>query len=145
MINKNKKNFIFRLVFSQFFLAMLGLIIIILISFPLVKNVSRGYKINQDIKELEKEIANLESKNSNFKNIISYLESDQFVEEQARLKLGLKKEGEGVVVIKNKLNKTEDNSAATIGSIFNITGLSKTNPIKQINNPQKWWKYFLWR
>jgi len=141
-LNKNKKNFILRLFFSQFFLAMFGLIIIILISFPLVKNVSRGYKTNQEIKKLEKEIANLESKSSNFKDIISYLESEQFVEEQARLKLGLKKQGESAAVIKSKLNKAEDNSATTSSSIFNIPGLSKTDLVKQINNLQRWQKYF---
>ncbi|MFH1233462.1 MAG: septum formation initiator family protein [Patescibacteria group bacterium] len=143
MINRNRKNFIYRLVLSQKFLALLGLVVIILISFPLVKNVSRGYKVNQEIKELEKEITNLESKNSNFKDLISYLESDQFVEEQARLKLGLKKEGEAVAVIKNGLNKTEDNSVVTSSSIFNIPGLSKIKPVALINNPQRWWKYFL--
>lgn len=144
MINRNKKNLIYRLVASQKFLALLGLVVIILISFPLVKNVSRGYKVNQEIKELEKEITNLESKNSNFKDLISYLESDQFVEEQARLKLGLKKEGETVAVIKNGLlNKTENNLEATSSSIFNIPGLSKVKPVAPINNPQKWWKYFI--
>jgi len=92
---------------------------------------------------LEKEIANLENKNSNFKDLVSYLESNQFVEEQARLKLGLKKEGEDVAVIKNGLdNKIENNLTATSSSIFNIPGLDKANSVDPISNLQKWLKYF---
>ncbi|MDO9399487.1 MAG: septum formation initiator family protein [bacterium] len=141
--SRNKKNFIYKFFFSQKFLAFLGLIIIILISFPLAKNISNRYRINNEIKELEKEITNLENKNSNFKDLVSYLESNQFVEEQARLKLGLKKEGESVVVIKNGLdNKAENNSTAISSSVFNIPGLAKANLIEPINNLQKWLKYF---
>ncbi|MEK7558010.1 MAG: septum formation initiator family protein [Patescibacteria group bacterium] len=143
MIKKNKKKFIYRVFFSQNFLTFLGLIVIVLISFPLAKNISNRYKVNHEIKELEKEIANLENKNSNFKDLVSYLESNQFVEEQARLKLGLKKEGEDVVVIKNGLdNKIENNLTATSSSIFNIPGLDKANLVNSISNLQKWLKYF---
>lgn len=141
MINKNKKNFVHRLIVDKKFLTFLGLVIIILICIPLVKNISNRYRINNEIKELKKEIINLESKNSNFKDLISYLESDQFVEEQARLKLNLKKEGENVVVIENGSSKSE-HDLATTSSIFNIPGLAKANLTEIINNSQKWWKYF---
>jgi len=57
MINRKRKNLFIKIFSSQKLLALLGLIIIILISLPLAKNVSRRYRINQEIKELEKEIS----------------------------------------------------------------------------------------
>jgi cell division protein FtsB len=108
------------------------LIIIILISIPLAKNLTKKRSVNLEIKELEEEINRLESSSENLKGLIDYLESDQFVEEQARLKLGLKKPGEEAVVIK-ELPKD---------SSVNLNG-NKNNELN-INNSNyyKWFKYF---
>jgi len=127
MKNPNKK--ITKLFYSPKFITLVGFIILILISIPLVKNISKRYAINQEVMDLENEIKDLESKNRDFKSFVSYLESDQFVEEQARLKLGLKKPGEDVVVLKEDLNASS--------SIANAL-----NENLNISNPQRWWSYF---
>lgn len=114
-------------------LIFLGLIIIIAISFPISKNISKKYKIDQEILELEKEIEAMESANSDFKKMISYLESDSFVEEQARLNLGLKKEGEKVVVIENIDQTNEINQKGNLASGFGA---------KENFFPMAWWDYF---
>jgi len=135
MIYKRDKNILTRILYNPKFLAFLGLVIIILISFPLSKNISKKYKIDQEIKELEKEINDLEYRNNDFKKLISYLESDQFVEEQAKLNLGLKKQGEEAIIVKEK-NETVNSETGDfiIGDIDN----------KSLNysNPQRWWYYF---
>ena len=100
MLNRNNKNSGRRILFNSKLLALIGVVIIILISIPLAKKISQRYKIDQEIKEMEREISELESRNSGLSDAISYLESNEFVEEQARLKLGLKKQGEEVAVIK---------------------------------------------
>jgi len=135
MINKNKKNIITRILFNSKTLALLGLIIIVLISIPLAKKVSQRYKIDQEIKELEDEIAELENKNVNLKEFINYLESDQFVEEQARLQFGLKKEGEEVAVIKSE---EEGQAQEQIGADKS----RQVDVMLSVNNPQRWWRYF---
>ena len=127
---KRKKNLILRIIYNQKFLALVGLVLIILISIPLAKNISKRYEIDQEIKGLEKEINELNVNNNDLKKLITYLESDQFVEEQARLNLGLKKEGENVIIIKG-------NSQA--GSINNNTALDDD---KNISNLKRWWNYF---
>ncbi len=135
MIYKRDGNIFKRILYNPKFLAFLGLGIIVLISFPLSKNISKKYKIGQEIKELEKEINDLEYKNNDFKKLISYLESDQFVEEQAKLNLGLKKQGEEAVIVKEK-NETAD---------FGINDLAKgeaDNKSLNYSNPQRWWNYF---
>lgn len=132
MINKRRENFILRILYNQKFLALVGLVLIFLISFPLAKNVSKRYRINKEIKELGKEISDFESKNKDLKQLITYLESDQFVEEKARLNLGLKKEGEQIVVIK-------DDTAITTDTNLEGRGLGNS---QNFSNPRQWWNYF---
>ncbi|MCK4553355.1 septum formation initiator family protein [Candidatus Parcubacteria bacterium] len=141
MIKNSKKNFITRILFNSKTFALLGLIIIILISIPLAKKVSQRYKIDQEIKDLEAEIADLENKNVNLGEFINYLESDQFIEEQARLQFGLKKEGEEVAVIKNE-DMEQKQVEAGGGTIFNVVGSGKNQLTKTMNNPWRWWRYF---
>ena len=129
---KGKKNIFSKIISSQIFLTFLGLILIILISIPLAKNLSKRYYINQEIKDIEHEIISLESKNKDLGKLISYLESDQFVEEQARLNLGLKKKGEEVVVIKEVEELIAIKSANENLEDFDT----------EATNPKRWLSYF---
>ncbi|MFA4941598.1 MAG: septum formation initiator family protein [Patescibacteria group bacterium] len=132
MIKKENKNFISKILYSQKFLALVGLVLIVLISFPLARSISKRYQIDKEISDLDKEIAEVETKNKDLKQLINYLESDQFVEEKARLNLGLKKEGESVVVIKEDL-------LVASGS---PSGGDKSGASENFSNFQKWWNYF---
>lgn len=133
-MRRRRHNILTRIIYNPKFLAFLGLVILILISIPLAKNVSKRYNINKEVRELGKEIEELEYKNKDLKDLIIYLESDQFVEEQARLNLGLKKEGEQAIVIEDisprqLLDSGEENSGELASA-------------KNLTNPQKWWRYF---
>lgn len=163
-----RKNILSRILFNAKILTFLGLAIIVLISFPIAKNVSQRHSVNKEIRELEKEIKLVENKNTQLQKLINYLSSDQYVEEQARLNFGLKKGGERAVVIdtsnipiapvggeqsenaSGKIfqsmenlslagNKKENNLTK---SIYNIPGLANVEREKTINNPEKWRRYF---
>ena len=129
---KRRSGFINKILYNQKFLAFLGLVIIILISFPLAKIVSQRYKIDQEIKSLSLEISELENTSQDLNKLISYLDSDQFVEEQARLNLGLKKEGENVLIIKDPTD---------LNKVPGADNNNNLNP-KNLSNPQKWFNYF---
>lgn len=137
----NKLNFN-KLFYNQKFLSLIGLIIIILISVPFAKNEIKRYRINKEIEGLKKEISDLQSKGADLKNFVSYLESDQFAEEQARLNLGLKKPGEELMVIKNQLSGAAASSSQADNQIFNIPGYQKKQTKDKISNPEKWVNYF---
>lgn len=141
MMNRRKNNYFEKIFFNQKFLTLLGLAAIILISFPFAKNTLKQYRINKEISELKKDISDLQNKNVDLKNFVSYLESDQFAEEQARLNLGLKKPGEELMVIKTAAG---DASAGTSSgaTIFNIPGYEKIRPEIKQSNPRKWLNYF---
>lgn len=122
-------------------MALLGFVLIILISFPFAKNALKQKRINSEIDGLKKEIATLQNKNVDLKKFVSYLESDQFAEEQARLNLGMKKSGEDVIVIK-RAAENDISASSSPGTIFNIHGHEKSKPQAQISNPKKWLRYF---
>jgi len=138
---RRKNNYFEKIFFNQKFLTLIGLAVIILIGFPFIKNTLKQYRIDKEINELKKEIFELQNKNVDLKNFVSYLESDQFAEEQARLNLGLKKPGEELTVIKTA---TGDTLAGTSSgsSIFNIPGYEKIEPEVKVTTPRKWLNYF---
>ncbi len=133
---KKKSNIVYQLSLS-----FLGLLIVFLIGLPLINKIKQRNEIKKEIIDLQKEIRDLEEKNSKLEKVVNYLESDQFIEEQARLKLGLKKPGEEVVVINDKRT---NNQSSTSDTLYNISGLNKEKPknFYQESNPLKWLKYF---
>ena len=143
MVNRNRKLNFERIFFNQKFLSLIGLAVVILISLPFIKNEIRQYRVNREIDGLKQEIADLQNKGVDLKNFISYLESDQFAEEQARLNLGLKKPGEELMIIKNGPNQAASPSS-TVGNnqIFNIPGYQKSQLAAEASNPVKWLNYF---
>jgi cell division protein FtsB len=137
-----------RWIFNAKTFFLLALVILGLLSVPLSKNLSSRYKINQEIKELEAEAKKTQGKNAELSDLISYLDSEQFVEEQARKNLNLKKAGEDLVVIKGLENlgieKTvSDAEPSASQPVWSLPGLEKAAS-RQVepSNPQRWYRYF---
>lgn len=122
--------FIYRLFTSQRFIAIIGLIFLLLISLPLARTYSQKKVIEQELAELQANISQYENENSELQEMIQYLESDQSLESQARLNLNLKKPEETVVVIERIENKNSQ------------TGPADLQAKDQRNNLEKWWEYF---
>lgn len=121
-------NFFYRLFSSQRFLAIVGLVFLLIITLPLAKTYTQRRLVEKEIEDVKKEISEFESANKELKEMITYLESDQSLEEQARLNLNLKRPGERVIVIDNSKNETSTDD-------INKTTISE-------NNFEKWWRYF---
>ncbi len=88
-----------RFLMSQRFLALVFLLIIVAISFPLIRSVSQRKVVEKEIAEMKKDNEAYRNKSQELKEMIDYLQSDISLEEQARLNLGLKKPNEDVVVV----------------------------------------------
>lgn len=121
-------NFFYRLIASQRFLAIIGLVFLLLIVFPLAKTYSQKRMIENEINGVKKEISDFEKTNQELKDMIVYLQSDQSLEEQARLNLNLKKPGEKVIVIEEPK--------------ISSTTVDKNNTTVSEGNFTKWWHYF---
>jgi cell division protein FtsB len=137
---KKKKSRIRSLFSNQILISFLGLAIIIAISMPLAKNISKQYEINSEIGMLQNQISELDGKNANLKNLIGFLESDQFIDEEARKSLNFKKAGEEVVVIKGDATDVQ-NKDKQPNSVYMINQ-AKEDAKDMDTNPGKWLKYF---
>ncbi len=142
MNNPKKRNNYSKIFLNSKFFALLGLTLIVLISFPVARNVSKRYKINKEIDELKKEIQLIEDKNTDLKKFINYLSSEQFAEEQARMNFGLKKPGEEVAVISDLDLLKNENINNNSESIYNIPGLNNEEKVVVDNNARRWFRYF---
>jgi len=98
-----------RFLMSQRFLAMVFLVMIVAIAFPLIRSVSQRKMIEQEIADMKKDNEAYRNKSQELKDMIDYLQSDISLEEQARLNLGLKKPNESVVVV--NLEKSTDTAS----------------------------------
>ena len=112
-----------RVLRSRLFLGVI-IIIFIISSFELINEIGRRYKVSSEINRQQKTIDQLKQQNGDLRQLIQYLNTDQFIEEEARKKLGLSKSGESVVVFTS--SSTEPQIAAAAGE----------------TNPQLWWNYF---
>lgn len=101
------------------------------ISFLLFKRVSNKKIVDEQIRELEMEIAKAEANNTDLKKMVEYLESDGYLEEQARLNFNLKKEGENVIQLQ------EPSKNATTSADASPDLISQGN-----QNVKKWIEYF---
>ena len=109
---------------------LLGALLVIGLNF--YRSWTRTEEVNQEISQLQENIETLEQDNQEFRELIEYFNSDAYVEERARIDLGLKKPGEKVAVIPK-------------GNIPDLTSDSEIdNDGRQDDqtNPKKWWHYF---
>ncbi|MFH1822232.1 MAG: septum formation initiator family protein [Patescibacteria group bacterium] len=138
MVKINKKNIFKRIIYNKKFIALIGFFVITIISLPLIKNLNKSYQVSIEIKELEQEINQIEYKNKDFKKLISYLESEQAIEEKARLNLGLKKEGEEVVIVNEKIGMIDP----VTGEIIEINETINELDLDEMVKYKKWFYYF---
>lgn len=117
-----------RFLMSQRFLAIVFLVLIVAISFPLIQSTSQRRMIEQEISDMKKDNETYRNKSEELKAMIDYLQSDVSLEEQARLNLGLKKPNEAVVVVSHQ-------NIATVSS-------STMPEDSRITNWRLWLHYF---
>lgn len=118
----------YRFFSSQRFLAIIGLVFLVVIIFPLAKTYSQRQLVENEIDGVKKQISEYENKNQQLKELAVYLQSEQSLEEQARLNLNLKKPGEAVVVIE-EVKK-------------NVVTIGATSSEANLGNLAKWWRYY---
>lgn len=118
-----------KLLHSKAFIFFLG-IVFILSLVALGRESYRYFRVSQEIKNLEKRIEELEANNEELTKMEEYFQSEEFLEREARLKLGLTKPGEKLIIIKQLEEELEEE-------------IEKEGAIaKEISNIQRWWEYF---
>lgn len=96
----------------------------------IIREFIQSQGLHRQLSRLRQEVATEEDRQQELRELLAYLASPTFQERQARLELGLKAEGERVVVVPSTLGQ-EDQAAAD----------SRTE-LNRLSNPGKWWYYF---
>ena len=114
-----------KLLYSKSFVVFL-IIILTLVVIALGRESYRYYRVNQEIKDLEQRIGELEKSNEEFSRMQEYFQSEEFLEKEARLKLNLAKPGEKLIIIKVPEGFEGEQEEV----------------VEEASNVQLWWEYF---
>ncbi len=141
-----KKPFWRRLIeFRLLFLINAG--ILVALGFAFGREYIRNREIQNEISRLQSESSSLQARNLEIADLNTAFRTESFIEREARLKLGMKKPGENVVVIQQtetqpveielSTDKDEDESDRDPRLLL------ATEDSEIVANPLKWWQYFI--
>ena len=109
------------------------LVLLFFVTYKLSHQVYKQNKVNKEVDTLQTEIDQLDQENKDLDELISYLQTDEFKEKEAKDKLNLIKEGEKLVLIKEHelqgINNDEEVSTEAEVIVYHA-------------NYYWWWHYF---
>jgi cell division protein FtsB len=104
----------------------------------IVREVLQGHQVRTQVRRLREEVSAEEQRQKDLQDLLTYLQSPTFQERQARLELGLKKEGERVLIVPPSTTNTV-NEDQEPGNTSVDTPTTKKAPT---TNPERWLQYF---
>lgn len=126
--------------FSSRIFLLINLFFLFFLFFSLAREWTNNYAVQQEIAKLTAEQAALEAENLDLTAIMSAVQTETYIEQEARIKLGLAKPGEKVVIFSE-----QDQQVAKIPDGQFDKGNISDQSIKaweKLANPRKWWYYF---
>ncbi len=136
---EHKKSLIRRILELRIFLV-INMLVLAFLALSFGREFMRDWEINREIESLRTEAEELEVHNLEIANLNNELNSETFIEGEARLKLGLVKPGEQLVVV------VDEDDVASVSLNENQAPLQHINYQQENNfevaNPTRWWYYF---
>jgi cell division protein FtsB len=126
-----QKHFLRRFFASKAFI-IVGAVLLVFFTVAYIRAAYQNYQIREEIRRLQSEATQLQSKKFATLELLKYAKSPAYVEEKARTELNLVKDGEQVTII--------DRDDPTKASRQVADDMLKSD--KSISNPRLWWNYF---
>ncbi|OGY89537.1 MAG: hypothetical protein A2927_00880 [Candidatus Komeilibacteria bacterium RIFCSPLOWO2_01_FULL_45_10] len=116
-------------------LFLVSLFILIFFSVNLTREIINRRDLEKDIKKLEEEMGGLAARNQELGGLIEYFKTMDFVEEEARTKLNLRKPGEQIIIVPPE---------PLAGEPFLVSPLASLSgsEAKPSSNWERWLNYF---
>ncbi|MBI5794247.1 septum formation initiator family protein [Candidatus Uhrbacteria bacterium] len=142
----NRSPFIQRLIRSRY-LMVVNVLVILFLGMSLGRETVRSRAIDAQIADLQARADNLTKDNQAMLELQTAMQTESFIEREARLKLGLKKPGETVVVLRDdEQDQAQGEETDPTDPLHYVIDPSTGNPADgmqtDIGNPLKWWYYF---
>ncbi|MFH1405075.1 MAG: septum formation initiator family protein [Patescibacteria group bacterium] len=139
--NPIENNWFMKLLRFRYLFVINGVIIVLLV-IVFGREFVRNREIQQEISALQEQAQELESRNIQIFELGSLMQTESYIEREARLKLGLKKPGEEVVVIqKDKPQEINPSDPTNLQDHPLIALVDDSNNPEKISNSSKWWIY----
>jgi len=128
---------------SSKIIALVSFIILIFFGVNLTREFLAGEQLDENVDSLKDEMSGLESKNKELNDLIGYLNTTDFIEQEARSKLNLQKPGERIIIVPSSTEAAlpvtlTDNSVESVKTDEKSVDAS----IVVGSNPNRWLKYF---
>lgn len=129
-----------RLFHSRWFY-IVNVVLVLIVGFSFVREIIHSRDITRQIQSLQKQSELLQAQHLAIGDLKNAVQTESYVEREARLKLGLQKPGESLVILKNDVSSrsADDTSDSRKRS---GTEEQKNTPQKSLANSSKWWYYF---
>lgn len=114
--------------------------IVFFVSASTVRETYRGWKVDQEIEGLKTQVAQLESQKHSMTELLGKMNTDSYVEQEARLRFNLKKPGEHVVLFEEggKEARMTWSETPLAEGLQTSPGPTETRSV-----PRQWLRYFV--
>jgi len=135
-----RSSFIQRMIQWRF-LIVLNAFLIIFLGISFGREIIRNHSIGSEIAHLQQQADSLVAQNIEISELKTAIQTESYIEREARLKLGMKKPGETVYIIQQEQDPSQtqitDNPNDPLGLV-----LTDSEETMAVANPTKWWYYF---
>lgn len=135
-----KGTFIERLIRWRLLLVV-NILVVVFLGFSLSREVVRSRVISAEIAQLQAQADKLAAQNIDLSELRTAMQTESYIEREARLKLGMKKPGETVVVVQEDMKTTTNLETVNLNDPLGFI-LDDASATVVIANPTKWWYYF---
>lgn len=118
-----------------------NVLLVLIVGFSFVREIVHSRDITHQIQSLQKQSELLQAQHLAIGDLKNAVQTESYVEREARLKLGLKKPGESLVILKNDQAVRSTDNSSTSRQESREEEQEKTSQ-KPLANSSKWWYYF---
>lgn len=142
MARAPRQSFVRRLLGLRLFLVV-NVLVLFFLALSFGKEFVHNYEIQQEISQLQAQADQLAAHNFQVQQLSQVMQTESYVEREARLKLGLSKPGEQLVVVGQKDANAAPQPVQDDPVAKNVTlDAPPAGSETAIANPKKWWYYF---
>jgi len=121
------------------FIIALSLALFLVVGVSTLRETYGDWKVDHEIQDLQTQVSSLQGRKLEIGSLLDRLNSAEVLDKEARVRLGMQKPGEKVIIVRSPdANSPNDPQAAALE-------LSSTANPDQRSNPQKWFAYFITR
>lgn len=122
-------------------LLVVNLLVVVFLGFSLSREVVRTRTIGAEIAQLQAQADELAAQNIDLSELRTAMQTESYIEREARLKLGMKKPGETVVVVQEEGTSAIGEETGDANDPLDLV-LDDQMTTVVVANPTKWWYYF---